>query len=185
MIPSLAASAALLVSVAEGALAASFLISDQKFKVTAERIEITGAIQYGALDKRYDGTVVPVTVSGADRSTSYGVCQSTVQHIPLIGKVTARVTAKRVTALDSYSDVIESSQGTVTDKNRRTGIAAGAAKKGPGINPGDNVDPASAAAEADSSVITDSRSILVATSARVTQTSGVSTRIYKGVNECF
>ncbi|GGW62708.1 DUF6230 family protein [Streptomyces xantholiticus] len=185
MLPSLAASAALLVAVAQGALAASFLISNQKFKVTADRIEVTGAIQYGAFDKRYDGKVVPVTVAGAAHSTSYGVCQSTVQRIPLIGKVTVRVTAERVTSQDSYSDVIQAHQGTVTTKNSRTGIAVGVATKGPGVRPGDNVSPTSAAQESDSSVVTDSRSIVVATSARVTKTIGSSTRIYKGVNECF
>ena len=175
----------LLFAVARGALAASFLISSQKSKVTAKRVESTGVVQYAATDKKHDGKLIPVTVWGAKRATSYDVCQSIVRDMPLIGKVTAKVTAEQVTTQDSYSDVVQEYDGTITAKNARNGIAAGAADRGPGIRSRENVDPSSWAQDATSTVVTDSKSIVVASGARVTEISGNNMRIYRGVHECF
>jgi Family of unknown function (DUF6230) len=183
---SLAVSAALFVAVAQGVLAASFLISNQEFKETAERVESFGVIQYGAVDTRYDGTNVPVSVTGTRLSRVTGVCQSVVaRDVPFVGTFTVKLNAERVTARDSYRDVVQSIDGTVTAENPNNGIAAGASRKGPGIKEGDKADPGSSAQEADSIVVTDSKQILVAVSARITQISGSSLRFYKGVNECF
>lgn len=186
MVPSLAASAALFVALAQGALAASFLISNQQFKVTAERTEGIGLIQYSAVDRRYDGKLVPVTVTGMEQSKTTGLCQSVVaRNIPLIGTFTVKATAEQVTSRDTYTDSVRSDSGTVTLKNTNNGIAAGASTKGPGIKKGDKTDPARAAQEAETIVVTDSKQIVLATSARITRISGSSVRLYKGVHECF
>jgi hypothetical protein len=67
MVPSVAATAAIGVALAQGALAASFSVSGQSFKVTADKLVGTGFEQYGAVDQGYtlDGqkTAHPVAVS--------------------------------------------------------------------------------------------------------------------------
>lgn len=184
--PSLAASVALFIALAQDVLAASFLISNQKFKVSSERVEGTGLIQYGASDRRYDGKIIPVLVSGLKQSKTTGFCQSVVaRDIPLIGTFTVKVTIKQVTARDTYSDVVQADDGTVTLKNTITGIAVRVARNGPGVKKGDNTDPAGSATEADSIVTTNSKEILLATSARISESSGGRLRFYKGINECF
>lgn len=186
MVSNLTASTALFVALAQGALAASFVISGQEIKASAERIEGMGAIQYGAFDRQYDGKNIPVVVVGYKKVTSINPCQSVVvRDIPLIGTITVRTTARRTTARDAYSDLVQTDDVAVTLKNSRNGIAAGASRKGPGINKGDNTSPGSIAQDADFVVVTNSRAILVATSATYTTIEGNRLRIYRGVKECF
>ncbi|MFE4922316.1 DUF6230 family protein [Streptomyces sp. NPDC056661] len=186
MASSITASAALLIAVAEGALAASFLISNQETKLSADRTEGIGAIQYGAFDKRYDGKVIPVLVSGFAYTKITGACQSLlVRDAPLVGTFTVKITTERLTARDAYSDLIQDFSGTSTAKDAIGGVAAGATTKEPGIRKGDNTDPASAAQEAGSVLVLNSKQIAVATSVTISTSSGRSVRFYKGFNECF
>ena len=53
MVPSVAATAAIGVSLAQGALAASFAVSGQEFKVTAGYLDGHGFAQYGGVDMGY------------------------------------------------------------------------------------------------------------------------------------
>ncbi len=69
MVPSVAATAAIGVALSQGALAASFSVSGQQFKVTADRIDGTGFEQYGAVDSGKTGTH-PVAVVGMDDARS-------------------------------------------------------------------------------------------------------------------
>ncbi|GGN20168.1 cholesterol esterase [Streptomyces fuscichromogenes] len=186
MIASFAASTGLFIAVAQGALAASFTISNQEMKISTERAEGAGLIEYTATDRRYDGKRIPVLVSGLRFSKSKGICQSTVfRNIPLLGTYTVKVTTKESTARDSYSDVIRTVAGATTATGHRSGVATGADTKGPGIKAGDKVDPASAARDSDSIVVTDSKQIVLATTTGSSESSGVSVRIHKGLNECF
>ncbi|MGO4747485.1 cholesterol esterase, partial [Streptomyces sp. 2MCAF27] len=50
MVPSVAATAAIGVALAQGALAASFSVSGQQFKVSADLLKGKGFVQYGTLD---------------------------------------------------------------------------------------------------------------------------------------
>lgn len=52
MVPSVAATAAIGVGLAQGALAASFSISGQEFKVKADSLVGTNFVQYGSVDSR-------------------------------------------------------------------------------------------------------------------------------------
>ncbi|MFF7476728.1 DUF6230 family protein [Streptomyces sp. NPDC008092] len=186
MVASFAASAGLFIAVAQGVLAASFTISNQEMKIFTERAEGAGLIQYTATDRRYDGKRIPVLVSGLRFSKSKGICQSTVfRDIPLIGTYTVRVTTEESTAHDSYSDVIRTVAGATTVRGERSGVAAGADTEGPGIKAGDKVDPAGAARDSDSIVVTDSKQIVLATTTGSSESSGVSVRIHRGLDECF
>jgi hypothetical protein len=71
-----AAAAGLLVGMANGAFAASFAVSGQSFKISADKLEGTGFAQYGDKDTTVDGTAIPVAVSGISSAKLYNLCQS-------------------------------------------------------------------------------------------------------------
>ncbi|MEU1600178.1 DUF6230 family protein [Streptomyces sp. NPDC005708] len=183
---SLTAGAALFVDMAKGVLAASFLISSEKTKISSERIKSEGLISYTAYDRVYEGKIVPVLVSGLKESKTEGLCQSTVvRDFPLIGTFTVKLTARQVVARDTYNDVIQSSSSSYTLRKSVTGIAVGAIRNGPGVRAGDKTNPASRAEEADSILVNNSKQVVVATSADIVTTSGSRVRFYRGINECF
>ncbi|MEV7777395.1 DUF6230 family protein [Kitasatospora sp. NPDC088351] len=78
MVPSLAATAAVGVSLANNALAASFSVSGQQFKVTAEELHGQNFAQFGSIDAEVNGTPHPIAVSAFDSATIKGLCQSVV-----------------------------------------------------------------------------------------------------------
>ncbi|WP_329498162.1 DUF6230 family protein [Kitasatospora herbaricolor] len=78
MLPSLAATGAIGVGLANSALAASFSISGQSFKVTAEELHGEKFAQFGTIDVQKNNTTVPVAVSAFDSATIKKMCQSVV-----------------------------------------------------------------------------------------------------------
>jgi hypothetical protein len=149
MVPSVAATAAIGVALAQGALAASFSVSGQQFKVSADQLEGDGFSQYGALDSGYtlDGkkTTHPVAVSAFKSATIKGLCQSVVTpNIPVLGSVSLILHAgggeKPVEADNLYIDLDDLS-ADATFTNIDIGVAAGSASKGPGIKSGDTANP--------------------------------------------
>ncbi|MFD7700429.1 DUF6230 family protein [Streptomyces caelestis] len=118
MVPSVLATAAVGVSLAQGALAASFSVSGQQFKVTADYLKGDGFAQYGGIDTVYaspDGEggkkPVPVAISSFDTASITNMCQSVATKVPLIGKtIYLRLDAGRekpVTAKNLYIDVAQ------------------------------------------------------------------------------
>src|SRR3954447_2556732 len=75
MVPSVAATAAIGVALSQGALAASFSVSGQQFKVSTDRLDGTGFVQYGAIDAQKGGKQVPVAVSGFSNAKIRNLCQ--------------------------------------------------------------------------------------------------------------
>ena len=74
-VPAVAAGA-LVFGMANGAFAASFAVSGQSFKISADKLEGTGFAQYGGQDKKKDGSAIPVAVSGISSAKLYNLCQS-------------------------------------------------------------------------------------------------------------
>ena len=119
MVPSVLATAAVGVGLAQGALAASFSVSGQQFKVTADYLKGDGFAQYGGIDTVYTSTdgkekkPVPVAISSFDTAEITKMCQSVATKVPLIGKtVYLRLEAgnnpkKPVTAENLYIDVAQ------------------------------------------------------------------------------
>ncbi|MEZ3177897.1 cholesterol esterase [Streptomyces pimonensis] len=119
MVPSVLATAAVGVGLAQGALAASFSVSGQQFKVTADYLKGDGFAQYGGVDTVYASTEgkekkpVPVAISSFDTAEITKMCQSVATKVPLIGKtVYLRLEAgnnpkKPVTAENLYIDVAQ------------------------------------------------------------------------------
>jgi hypothetical protein len=194
MVPSVAATAAIGVALAQGALAASFSVSGQSFKVTTERLDGTGFVQYGALDEGYtlDGkkTVHPVAVSAFKSATIKNMCQSVVTpNIPVLGNVSLILRAGQgdtpVKAENLYIDVAEL-EGDAVFRGIDIGVAAKDATKGPGMKGGkEQANPYGFAQQADSVTLTDVKQTAWATTAGTFKLSGLKMSLSTGVKECY
>lgn len=192
MVPSVAATAAIGVALAQGALAASFSVSGQQFKVTAESLDGHGFVQYGAVDTQHNGTNVPVAVSAFNTATINKLCQSVVTDLGPLGKFTLLLNAGNdpqhpVQAKNLYID-LDHLKADATFYNINIGVAAGSSTKGPGIAQGDKANPGGFAQEADHAVLTGVEQTAWATSAATFELSGLSMDIKKGSGagiECY
>ncbi|MEV2198013.1 DUF6230 family protein [Streptomyces phaeochromogenes] len=194
MVPSVAATAAIGVALAQGALAASFSVSGQSFKVTADRLDGVGFSQYGAIDQGYtlkgEKTAHPVAVSAFKSAKITNMCQSVVTpDIPLIGSVSLTLKAgggsTPVEAENLYIDV-EELQANATFRNIDIGVAAGDATKGPGMKGGkEQANPYGFAQQAESATLTDVKQTAWATTAGTFKLSGLKMSLSKGVKECY
>jgi hypothetical protein len=182
MVPGVAATAAIGMAISQGALAASFSVSGQQFKVTAKTLDGYGFEQYGAVDVKSNGDLVPVAVSAFTDATIVGLCQSVVVPTP-IGDVTLRLDAgpdkdHAVTAHNIYIDLDQLDADAVF-KDINIGVAAGAdGQPGPGIKSGDKADPNSFAQTAAEAHLKDVRQTAWATSAGTFKLSGLSLRLH-------
>ncbi|GAA2735885.1 DUF6230 family protein [Streptomyces nogalater] len=167
MVPSVAATAAIGVALAQGALAASFSVSGQEFKVSADKLVGHGFTQYGAVDtgKTLEGkdAAHPVAVSAFNTAEITNMCQSVVTPIPFLGKkVTLRLTAgdkgKDVEASQLYIDVANLKADEALFREMDIGVAAGSATKGPQPKPDEykqkKASPFGFAQQADTAVLT-------------------------------
>ncbi|WP_369233199.1 DUF6230 family protein [Streptomyces sp. R21] len=193
MVPSVAATAAIGVALAQGALAASFSVSGQSFKVTADKLDGTGFVQYGAIDSGYnlDGskTAHPVAVSGFKTASLTNMCQSVVTpNIPLLGSVSLTLKAgggdTPVEAENLYVDV-EDLEANAVFHGIDIGVAAKDASKGPGISKGDQANPYGFSQQADSATLTNVKQTAWATTAGTFKLSGLKMSVSKGVKECY
>jgi hypothetical protein len=197
MVPSVAATAAIGVALGQGALAASFSVSGQSFKVTANKLDGRGFTQYGTVDTGKDlngkDMTNPVAVSGFTSATITNLCQSVVTpNVPVIGNVSLELTAGTgatpVTAKNLFIDVADLSTSNAVFTNINIGTAAGSTAKGhAGIAPGDQgkTNPYGFAQEADRAVLTDVKQTAWATTAGTFRLSGLSLKLHKGVKECY
>ncbi|MFB7863625.1 MULTISPECIES: DUF6230 family protein [unclassified Streptomyces] len=153
MVPSVAATAAIGVGLAQGALAASFSISGQDFKVRADTLVGKDFVQYGSVDagKDLEGKdfAEPVAVSGFSEAWISNMCQSVVTpNVPFVGDVTLVLRAgtednKPVYAKGIYLDVAEL-KADAEFGNIDIGVAAGNLAKAPGkpgIQPNTKANP--------------------------------------------
>lgn len=193
MVPSVAATAAIGVAMAQGALAASFSVSGQDFKVSADKLDGTGFVQYGSIaegtDLKGNPAANPVAVSGFKTADITNMCQSVVTpDVPIFGSVSlmlkAGTGATPVHAENIYLDVADL-DADATFTNIDIGVAAGKATKGPGIQKDTKANPFGFAQQADKAVLTKVKQRAWATSAGTFKLSGLSLRLHKGVKECY
>ncbi|MET0491715.1 MAG: DUF6230 family protein [Actinoplanes sp.] len=71
-----AAAGALVFGMASGAFGASFTVSGQPFKISADKLDGTGFAQYGDKETTANGTNIPVAKSGIASAKLYNLCQS-------------------------------------------------------------------------------------------------------------
>ena len=197
MVPSVAATAAIGVALAQGALAASFSVSGQSFKVTTDELVGKGFSQYGALDEGYTlsgkKAVHPVAVSAFKSATIKNLCQSVVTpNIPVLGNVSLILRAGQgsepVKAENLYIDVADLS-ADATFTNIDIGVAAKDANKGPGMKQGEvankQANPYGFAQQADKAVLKDVKQTAWATTAGTFKLSGLKMSLSTGVKECY
>ncbi|MFF8844486.1 DUF6230 family protein [Streptomyces sp. NPDC015127] len=193
MVPSVAATAAIGIGLAQGALAASFSISGQEFKVKAESLTGTNFVQYGsvATGKTLDGKdfAAPVAVSGFKTAKITNMCQSVVTpNVPFVGNVSLELRAGQdpnhpVEATNIYLDVSDL-KADAEFTNIDIGVAAGELKD-PGIQPGTRANPHGFAQRAEVAKLTGVEQKAWATTAGTFKLSGLSLKLHKGVKECF
>jgi hypothetical protein len=193
MVPSVAATAAIGMALANSALAASFSVSGQSFKVTTKELKGTGFSQYGAIDEGYtlDGkkTSHPVAVSAFETATIKNLCQSVVTpNIPVLGNVSLILRAgggeTPVEAKNLYIDVADL-KADAEFTNIDIGVAAGDANKGPGIAKGDKANPFGFAQQADEVLLKDVEQTAWAPTAGTFKLSGLTMKLSTGVKECY
>ncbi|MFI6358465.1 DUF6230 family protein [Streptomyces sp. NPDC050743] len=195
MVPSVAATAAIGVALAQGALAASFSVSGQSFKVSADSLEGKGFEQYGALDNGYElngkKTLHPVAVSAFTHAEITNLCQSVVTpDVPIFGKVSLILRAggpghDKVEADRIYIDVADLN-ADATFNNIDIGVAAKDASKGPGMKGGgEQANPYGFAQQADSATLTDVKQTAWATTAGTFKLSGLHMSLSTDGAECY
>ncbi|MFD3590186.1 DUF6230 family protein [Streptomyces sp. NPDC058683] len=198
MVPSVAATACIGVALAQGALAASFSVSGQQFKVKAASLEGDGFVQYGAIDSGYtlsgEKTIHPVAVSAFNSAEITNLCQSVVTpNVPIFGNVSLILRAgtdpkKPVEATKLYIDLDDlSADATFTNIN--IGVAAGSSTKGPGIKSGEvankQANPYGFAQEADHASLTGVEQTAWATTAGTFKLSNLHMAISTKGEECY
>lgn len=188
MVPSVAATAAIGVALSQGALAASFSVSGQAFKVTASSLDGTGFVQYGAVDSGKSGDH-PVAVVGLDKASITDLCQSVVVPVPVFGDVSMKLTAgaaggPRVEANKLYIDA-DDLNTDATFNNIDIGVDVDSTTKGPGPSADDKYVPGSFSQQADSVHFEKVRQRAWATTAGTFKLSGLGMKVQKGKHECY
>ncbi|ANW18024.1 DUF6230 family protein [Streptomyces clavuligerus] len=200
MVPSVAATAAIGIGLAQGALAASFTVSGQQFKVRAGYLEGYGFSQYGGVDVAYKGTEGdetvrhPVSISSFKTATIRDMCQSVVTDVPFVGKVTMRMTAgegrEPVKARNLYLDIAEF-DGNATFDDIDIGVAVkdtdGPSGKGPDVKDGSALENGFAQ-QARRATLTNVEQVAWATTAGSFSLAGLKMRLHRGDGpdvECF
>jgi len=194
-------SAGMVLMVANGAIAASFSISGQEFKVSATKLEADGFVQYGSVDqtpvvgsdpKKYDP--VPVAVSAMKTATLTDLCQSVFTPLGSLGSVTLTISAgtggpgKEVTATNMVVDMTQLN-GDADFTNMEIGRDAASLDKGPSKKdlPGENAQRREGffSQQADHVVITNLQQTARATSAGDFNLKGLKLSLVTGRHECF
>jgi hypothetical protein len=184
-VPGFATVAALAIALANGALAASFAVSGQQFKVSADSLDGDGFAQYGSVDRNARGELIPVAVTAIKSAEMKGLCQSVVTKLPVIGTISLRLTAgtgeKPVKARGLFVDATQLS-GDAGFNNIEIGRDASTLDKGPAKAKGlqDLFGQ-----QADDIHINKLRQTAWATNAGEFRLADLSMKVNKGKRECF
>jgi len=186
MVPTVIAAGALSIAMANGAIAASFAVSGQQFKLTAGSLSGTGFVQYGTVDHHADGSQFPAAVSAFASADITNLCQSVVTSIPVIGDVTLTIKAGGgKTAVHADNLIIDMSQLNAgeadftninigQDASTLSGSAAGA-KGTPGLF----------GQQAEKAVLSGVQQVAYSTNAGSFQLHDMSLSMSMGNNPCF
>ncbi len=181
MVPALAAAGAIVVGMANGAIAASFAVSGSTFKVSADTLDGTGFVQYGGVAVEKNGTRHPVAVSGIKNASLSNLCQSVVVPGTPISLVIRAGQNTPATASDLLIDMTQLS-GDATFTNISIGQDASTLSKGPanavGVEGGFGQ-------QADRVVINHLRQVAWSTSAGTFALNGLDLHVSLTKEECF
>lgn len=121
----------LLAGMSQGALAASFAVSGQDFKISADRLDGTGFSQYGGVVKDASGKQIPVAMSGIANAKLTNLCQSVrVKDAPMSLTITAGTEAGKPARATNMLIGMKDLAGDATFTNINIGQDAGTLTKG-------------------------------------------------------
>ncbi|KKJ94425.1 cholesterol esterase [Micromonospora sp. HK10] len=179
MVPATVVAGGIVLGMANGAIAASFAVSGQTFKVGASKLEGDGFKQYGGFAKEKDGTVHPVAVSEISNAKLYDLCQSVkVPDLPVVLTINAGGGGSPATASGLLIDM-DSLEGDAEFTNIKIGRDA--------TDLNASATPKSFGQSADKVVITDLEQVARSTSAGVFTLNGLKLKVNVGAaaKECF
>jgi hypothetical protein len=180
-----AVAVAMTVLMANGTLAANFVVSGQQFKVSATSLDGDGFVNYGWIDQQADRTAVPVAVTGIRHATLRNMCQSVLTSLPIVGDISLELTAGTgdtpVTADDLLIDMSQL-EGDATFTNINIGQDASTLNKGPTSAQGLQ---GAFGQQADSVHIENLRQVAWASSAGRFHLTDLNVRVVRGRDECF
>ncbi|MFD7081803.1 DUF6230 family protein [Streptomyces sp. NPDC002181] len=183
-VPAIAVTAGLGIALAQGALAASFAVSGQQFKVSATSLEGEGFAQYGSIDVNAREELIPVAVTAIKEAKLHSLCQSVVTTLPVVGDISLNLTAGKKAPVEASNLFVDATQlaGDAVFSNIEIGRDASTLDKGPAEAVGMQD---LFAQQADTVSITDLQQTAWATNAGTFKLSGLSMNISKGKKECF
>lgn len=193
VVPATFIAGAIVFGQATGAIAASFSVSGSQFKVSADKLEGTGFVQYGGLATEKGGNPANpadpknhfVAVSGIKEAKLYNLCQSVkVPGLPVSMVIHAgQAAGAPAEATDLLID-LTSLKGDATFQNIQIGIDASDLSKG-----GANAKglQGSFAQQADSVVINNLKQVAWSTTAGTFKLTGLDLSLSTGGTpfECF
>ena len=185
----------LLTLMSNGALAASFSVSGQQFKVSADKLEANGFVQYGTVDARTEPGAgsqrpEPVAVSAMKTATLTNLCQSVITDLGDFGSVTLKINAGTgkdpVTAKNMVVDMTNL-DGNAKFQDMEIGRDAATLDKGPTNDPAEIAQRREGffSQQADKVTITNLKQVAWATTAGEFNLTGLSLRLKWGKDECF
>ncbi len=181
-LPALAAAGFIVFGMANGAIAASFAVSGQTFKVSADKLVGDGFVQYGGAVQDGNGGAHPVAVSGINKATLTNLCQSVkVPGAPVVLTINAGGGDKPARATNLLLDVTELN-GDATFTNIEIGRDASTLNKGPGKGAAGSFGQ-----QADRVVINDLEQVAWSTTAGTFTLTGLRLKVNVGADakECF
>lgn len=181
-LPALAAAGFIVFGMANGAIAASFAVSGQTFKVSADKLVGDGFVQYGGAVQDGNGAGHPVAVSGISKATLTNLCQSVkVPGAPVVLTINAGGGDKPARATNLLLDVTELN-GDATFTNIEIGRDASTLNKGPGKGAAGSFGQ-----QADRVVIKDLKQVAWSTTAGTFTLTGLRLKVNVGADakECF
>ncbi|MFG2616403.1 DUF6230 family protein [Streptomyces sp. NPDC048507] len=183
-VPAVAVTAGLGIALAQGALAASFAVSGQQFKVSAKSLEGEGFAQYGSVDVNARDELIPVAVTAIKEAKLHSLCQSVVTTLPVIGDISLNLTAGDKDPVEASNLFVDATQlgGDAVFTNIEIGRDASTLDKGPAEAVGMQD---LFAQQADTVSITKLQQTAWATNAGTFKLSGLNMNISKGKKECF
>lgn len=134
-IPAGAAIGGILMAMASGALAATFSISSQEFKISADEMTGTGFAQFGWINATVREQPEPAAVAGIREAEIVGLCQSVLTtEFPMVGNISLMLTAGDAgTPVRASELIIDMNQmdGNAEFDNMEIGRDASTLDKGP------------------------------------------------------
>lgn len=185
----------LLTLMSNGALAASFAVSGQSFKVGADKLVATGFVQYGNPDVQADPgggdpTLLPVAVAAMKTAELTNLCQSVVTPLGSFGNATLKIRAgtgsRPVTATNMTIDMTNM-KGEAKFENMEIGRDAASLDKGPTNDPLEVAQRRQGffSQQADKVTITNLQQVAWSTTAGEFNLTGLSLSLSFDENECF